>query len=206
MRRCLCLSVFCLALPSGGVRGEDPQPSAPGIDTAALEKRVADLERQLGTIQKELQEIRRELQAQARPGVTVLTPEQAVKAFRQNPQGWVLVEFGVESAGWPDGPIPFGEDPMPPIMADWDGRLSNGGKFSLLLKPRAIRGLKDVGVDLPSAMPPELVDLQRLSVLCKHLKGKGVRVTGFVQASRPNETTTDYYVVVDDPADFRINE
>ncbi|HJS06991.1 MAG TPA: hypothetical protein VJ809_05000 [Pirellulales bacterium] len=48
--------------------------------------------------------------------------------------------------------------------------------------------------------------MQRLSVLSKRLKGQGVRVTGFVRASRPEERHTDYYLVVDDPVNFAINK
>jgi hypothetical protein len=43
-------------------------------------------------------------------------------------------------------------------------------------------------------------------MLCKHLRSKGVRVTGLVKASRPQERHTDYYIVVDDPANFAINK
>jgi hypothetical protein len=184
----------------------DTQPAAPEVDAAALEKRVADLERQLASIQKQLQDVRHELLALAKPKVAVMTPEEAVRSFKENPMKLVTVEFGVESAGWLDGPTAVGEDPMPPILADWDGRLSNGGKFSLLLKAKAIRGLKEIGIELPPAQPVGLADLERLGLLCKQLKGKGVRVTGLIQASRPSERHTDYYIVVDDPANFRINK
>lgn len=136
----------------------------------------------------------------------VKTPAEAVESFKHNPMEQITVEFGVESAGWPDSPIPIGEDPLPPIMADWDGRLPNGGKFSLVLTAKAIRGLKDVGIDLPPAQPVGLVDQARLGVLCKHLKGKGVRVTGLVRATRPGERHTDYHIVVDDPVNFMINK
>jgi hypothetical protein len=146
------------------------------------------------------------MQQADRPMIAAMTPEEAVRSYRQHPDKPVTVEFGVESAGWPDAPIPIGEDQMPPIMADWDGRLSNGGKFTLLLTARAIRGLTDVGVELPQSQPAELVDSERLDVLCKHLRSKGVRVTGHVKASRPGEAHTDYYVVVDDAASFAINK
>jgi hypothetical protein len=135
-----------------------------------------------------------------------MTPAEAGEAFQRDPKQPLTVEFGVESAGCPDGPIPIGEDPLPPILADWDGRLPNGGKFSLLLTAKAIRGLKNVGVDLPAAEPVGLVDQTRLGFLCKHLKGKGVRVTGLIRASRPGEKYTDYQIIVDDAANFRINK
>lgn len=181
-------------------------PAAPQTDPEALAKKVAELERRLAAVHKELQDVRRELQAQAKPRAAALTPVEAVTSFRQDPKKLLTVEFGVESAGWPSGPIPIGEDQMPPIMADWDGRLPNGGKFTLLLTAKAIRGLKNVGVDLPPAQPVGLADIQRLDVLCKHLKGKGVRVTGRVQPSRPREAHTDYYIIVDDPAHFQVNK
>jgi hypothetical protein len=193
-------------IPSAALAGADPKGSTVEDPAATLEKRLADLERQVAAMHKQLQDARRKLQAQVKPKVAAMTPEEAVKSFQQDPKKPVTVEFGVESAGWPDGPIPIGEDPMPPIMADWDGRLANGGKFTLLLTAKAIRGLKDVGIELPSAQPGGPVDAGRLGVLCKHLKGRGVRVTGLVQASRPGEARTDYYIVVDDPASFRVNK
>jgi hypothetical protein len=206
MRLYLFPSVLVVILATGDARGDVPRPAASKIDTAAIGQRIADLERQLAAVQKELQAIRSQLQAQARPKVVAMTPEEAVRSFKQDPKKLVTVEFGVESAGWPDAPVRVGEDPMPPIMADWDNRLPGGGKFSLLLTAKAIRGLRDIGIELPPAPPAEFVDLQRLSVLCKHLKGKGVRVTGFVRSSRPEQANTDYYIVVDEPANFSINK
>jgi hypothetical protein len=135
-----------------------------------------------------------------------MTPEQAVASFRQDPEKPCTVEFGVESAGWLDGPLRVDEDPTPPILADWDGRLLNGRKFSLFLTGRAIRGLNDVGIELPPDQPPGLVGPQRLGLLCKHLKGRGVRVTGLIRPTRPAETRTDYYIVVDDPDHFAVND
>ncbi len=176
------------------------------IDTAELEKRHAELERRLAAVQQELQEIRRELQRPARLRVAAMTPEEAVKAFQQDPKKLFTVEFGVESAGWPDGPTRVGESPLPPIMADWNGRLSNGGKFSLVLGGKAVGELKDIGIELPPAQPAGFADFQRLGVLCKQLAGKGVRVTGLLKASRPGERYTDYYILVDDPANFRVNK
>jgi hypothetical protein len=206
MRHYLLLSVLVVALASVGASGDVAQPSASKVDTAVLEKRIAELERQLASLQKELQALRSELQVQAKPKVVAMTPEEAVASFKLDPKKPITVEFGVESAGWPDGPVAIDEDQMPPLMADWDNRLKNGGKFTLILTAKAIRGLKDVGIELPSAQPAELVDLQRLGVLCRHLKGAGVRVTGSVRANRPDERYTDYYIVVDDPANFTINK
>jgi hypothetical protein len=206
MRRYLFVSVLVVGLASVGTSADDAQPPASKVDAAALEKKIADLERQLASLQKELQAVRSELQAQGKSKIVAMTPEEAVKSYKLDPKKPVTVEFGVESAGWPDGPVAIDEDPMPPIMADWDNRLANGGKFTLLLMPKAIRGLKDVGIELPSAQPVELVDHKRLGVLCRELKGKGVRVTGSVQASRPQERYTDYYIVVDDADNFAINK
>jgi hypothetical protein len=173
---------------------------------ATLENRVADLERKLAALQKELQGIRDVLQALAKSRLVALTPEAAVRSYETKPQEPITVEFGVESAGWPDAPIPIEEDPLPPIMADWDGRLANGGKFTLILTAKAIRGLENMGVELPPTEPPGLFDLGRLSTLCKYLRGKGVRVRGLVRASRPGEAHTDYYITVDDARNFRVNE
>jgi hypothetical protein len=194
-----------VALASAGAGTDDPQPPAADVGQTNLEQRVAELERHIKSLQQELEDIRREMR-EGRPKIPAMTPDEAVRSWQQNPYKLVTVEFGVESAGWPDGPIPIGEDPTPPIMADWDGRLSSGGKFTLLLTAKAIRGLADVGVDLPESQPARIADLRRVSVLCKHLQSKGVRVTGLVKASRPQERYTDYYVIVDDPANFAINK
>jgi hypothetical protein len=145
-------------------------------------------------------------EGEAQANLAALTPEQAVQSFKQDPQKRVTVEFGIESAGWLDGPIRFGDDPHPPLLADWDGRLSSGGKFSLLLTAKALRGLKDAGIGLPPAQPEGFVDLGRLGQLCKHMKGKGVRVTGIVRTSRPEAKNADYTLVVDDPSHFAFNK
>jgi hypothetical protein len=205
MRHCLFPCALCVALTSSGVRGDDPQPSAPGVETATLEKRLLALERQLGLLQQELQDLRRELQAQALPKVVPMTPQEAVHAFQQDPDRLLTVEFGVESAGWLDGPVPIDEDPTPPIRAEWDGRLSNGGQFALHLTARAIRGLAEIGIELPPGTPAGFVDIERVGLICRHLKGKGVRVTGVIRASRPEDRYTDYSIVVDDPRHFAVN-
>ena len=86
-------------------------------------------------------------------------------------------------------------------MADWDGRLLGGGKFTLILTAKAINNLKTVGADLPS---PEFGYYERLNQLCEILKGRGVRVTGQIHARR--SFNTDYLIVVDDPDHFKIND
>jgi hypothetical protein len=187
-------------------RRHDPQPSAAGVEIATLEKRLLDLERQLAALQQELQDLRREFQAQAPPMVVPMTPEEAVHAFQQDPDRLLTVEFGVASAGWLDGPVRIDEDPTPPIRAEWDGRLSNGGQFALYLTARAIRGLADLGIELPPATAVGLVDMERVGLICRHLKGKGVRVTGVIRASRPEDRYTDYSIVVDDPRHFAVNK
>jgi hypothetical protein len=197
------LSVLVLA--AVGATGGEPPPTPPVTDVAVLERRIAELEQQVATLQRELQGVRKDLQALVRPAAA-LTPAEAVQAFQRDPKKVLTVEFGIESTGWPDAPTRSGEDQMPPILADWDGRLPNGGKFTLFLTPKAIQGLKDVGVELGPSPPAGLMDVQRIAFLCKHLKGKGVRVTGLVQPSRPGARYTDYYLIVDDPANFRINK
>ncbi len=137
--------------------------------------------------------------------LTPMTPEEAVKSFQQDPEKMYTVEFGVETAGWLDGPVRADEDPTPPILADWDGRLLNGRKVSLFLTGKAIRGLTDGGIELPPAQPPGFVDIGRVDRLCKDLKGKGIRATGLIRAARPEERTTDYYIVVDDPRHLAVN-
>jgi hypothetical protein len=205
MRHCLIPCVFCVALTSVGASGENPQTSSSGAETATLEKRLLDLEWQLTALQQELQDLRRELQAQSAPKVVPMTPEEAVHAFKQDPDRLLTVEFGVESAGWLDGPIPIDEDQTPPIRAEWDGRLSTGGQFALFLTARAISGLADIGIELPPATPVGLVDIERVGLICRHLKGKGVHVTGVIRASRPEDRYTDYSIVIDDPRHFAVN-
>jgi hypothetical protein len=167
--------------------------------------RLLELERQLTALQQELQDLRRELQARAAPRVVPMTPEEAIHAFKQDPDQLLTVEFGVESAGWLDGPIPIDEDPTPPIRAEWDGRLSNGGQFAAFLTARAIRGLTDIGIELPPGTPAGFVDIERVGLICRHLKGTGIRVTGVIRASRPEDRYTDYTIVVDDPRHFAVN-
>jgi hypothetical protein len=44
-----------------------------------------------------------------------------------------------------------------------------------------------------------------VGLICRHLKGKGVRVTGVIRASRPEDRYTDYSIVVDDARHFAVN-
>lgn len=206
MRNCLFPAVLAVVLTSVAAGGDNPPPSAPAVETATLEMRLLDLERQLASLRQELSDLHRELQVLAASRVVPMTPEQAVNAFKQDPDQLLTVEFGVESAGWLDGPVSIDEDPTPPIRAEWDGRLSNGGQFALFLTARAIRGLADIGIELPPASPAGLVDSERLGLICRHLKGKGVRVTGLVRANRPEARNTDYTIVVDDPGHFAVNK
>lgn len=56
--------------------------------------------------------------------------------------------------------------------------------------------MNDIGSELPMAPRVGLGDMKRLDLLCKQLKGKGVRVTGNIKPSRPGEKYTDYYVML----------
>jgi hypothetical protein len=206
MRHWQLVYILWVALVAGSALGDEPQPAVPHVDAAALESRLADLERQLVGVLNELRDIRGALHAPRKTEVCAMTPAEAIESFKQSPNQLVTVEFGVESAGWLDGPIPIGEDPMPPILADWEGRLPNGGKFSLHLTAKAIRGLNDVEIDLPPQQPVGFLDPSRLGVLSKQLNGKGVRATGLIKAHRPGDPYSDYSIVVDDPANFRVNK
>jgi hypothetical protein len=196
--------ILCVTLiPGGAFAGEQSGSSA---DVAAIEQKLADLERQIASLQDALQSLRRDVQALGKADKPkAMTPQEAVEAFKKDPKQRFTVEFGVEGAGWPDGPISIDEDPLPPIMADWDNRLQNGGKFTLILTAKAIRGLKKADPTLAPAALPDLVGESDLSAICKRLKGKGVRVTGAIKVSQPEAETSDYILLVDDAADFSIN-
>jgi hypothetical protein len=183
--------------------GED-SPTVPQAQPAVTPAQIEELERQVTALLEKLQELRRALQAQ--PETRALTPDEAVKEWRQNPQEPVTVEFGIGEAGWPDGPIPLGEDQLPPIIADWDGRLSNGGRFSLFLTAAAIRGFHETQTDTTPDRPVGYVDSGDVDRLCRQLKGKGVRVSGIIRANRPDDRYTDFSITVDDAANFRVNE
>jgi hypothetical protein len=185
--------------------GEDPPP-APQSQPAVTLEQIEELERHAAAQLEQLQQLRSALQEQTRPEARALTPDEAVDAWQQHPQEPVNVEFGIGDVGWPDAPIAIDEDPLPPIIADWDNRLSNGGRFSLFLTAAAIRGFHESRSDTPPDRPAGYVDAADVDRLCRHLKGKGVRVTGVIRASRPDDRYTDYSIIVDDAANFRINE
>jgi hypothetical protein len=185
--------------------GEDSPPAAQA-QPAVTPEQIEELERAAAALLERLRQLRRALQLQAHSEARALTPDEAVKAWLQNPQEPVTVEFGIGEAGWPDAPIPIDEDPLPPIIADWDNRLSNGGTFSLHLTAVAIRGFQESQTDPPHDRPAGSMDTGDVDQLCKRLTGKGVRVTGLLRPSRPDDRYSDYSIIVDDAANFRIFE
>ena len=177
-----------LALPSLA----DDQP---GPNPAALHKRLAALEEQIATLQREAGELRQQLDKLAPPRVAILSPQEAVEAFKKNPGQPVTVEFGVEpgSAGSRTG---LGPDDL--IWATWDNRLVGGGSFSAILFPEAYVGLTipakekgQAGVKPPPGGERALVG--------RHIDVNGLRVTGLIRQRGEASWRADYYIVVDDP-------
>jgi len=123
--------LFPLALPLWADDQTSPDP-------AALQKKLTELGERLATLQREVTELREQLEKLAPLSAVVLTPQEAVEAYKKNPNPPVTVEFGVElgSARFRTG---FGEEDS--IWAIWDGQLAGGGRFYAILRPKAPRPL-----------------------------------------------------------------
>src|SRR5262249_49109298 len=182
--------LFPLALPLWA----DDQPNP---DPAALEKKLTELGERIATLQREVTELRNQLDKLTPPKAVVLTPQEAVEAYKKNPNQPVTVEFGVElgSARFRTG---FGEEDS--IWAIWDGQLAGGGTFSAILRPRAYLELnipsKEKG---KAAVKPPAGDERKL--VGRHVDENGLRVTGLVR--RRGDALPgleEYYIVIDDPS------
>jgi hypothetical protein len=156
---------------------------------AALEQRLAALERQVREVREESTALRNAKSTNSasqnalRRGVT---PAEAVESFRRAPKEPVTVELGVQSIGYPDGPIPIGEDPEPAISATWDNYFVDGGTFTAIVPPAVYRKLTLPGKD--GSRTPLTLGAERREVV-KHIEENGIRVTG---------------VIVEDGGHFRI--
>lgn len=136
------------------------------------------------------------------PDIKALSPAEAVQRMLKTP---VTVEFRVETAGWPCAPIPVGEDPLPPIMLDWDGRLPKGGRFYALLTAKAIRQMHASDKDRPGPEFGHLTaDTGYVDRLCKRFQGKGIRVTGRLQPPAPGAAPSETYLLVDSAENITI--
>lgn len=160
-------------------------------DPVTLEKRTAHLEKEIDRFQRELAQVREALAKQRPP--KAVSPVEAVSMFRKDPNQIVTVEFGVQKIGYPDGPIPIGEDPEPAISATWDNYLVDGGTLTAVIPPRIYRKLTLPGKEGSRvALSP---GMQRKQVVA-HIEANGVRVTGAIKEISPNRFT----IFIDDAA------
>ena len=193
MRLGLFLALVGLALASGAMHARSPAP-----DPAALQKRLTALEAQIAALQREAAELRKQLDQIAPPKAVILSPQEAVAAFKKNPGQPVTVEFGVREG---TGAIysGTGPDPLTFIVAVWDQRLEGGGTFRAIIREKAFSQLtipaKEKGK--PRFKPPP--DRAR-ELVARHIDVNGVRVTGVVRKGGGASFAEDYYIDVDDPA------
>jgi hypothetical protein len=178
-----------LALPSWA----DDQP---GPDPADLQKKLSELEERIATLQREAAELRMQLDKLTSHKVVILTPQEAVDAYKKNPNQSVTVEFGVEpgSARIRTG---FGHEDA--IWAIWDGQLSGGGTFTAILQPRAYMELKIPSKEKGTAGVKPPLGGERTFV-GRHVDVNGLRVTGQIRQGSEGFWRGDYYMVVDDPS------
>jgi len=181
--------VWALALPSWA----EDQPSP---DPAALRKKLAELEKRIGALQREADELRQQVDKLAPPRIVILTPQEAVEAYKKNPKQPVTVEFGVEP-----GSARFRTELVrgDTIGAIWDGRLLGGGTFTAILAPKAYGELnipsKAKGKDAVKPTPGS-----ERAVVGRHIDENGLRVTGLIRPKGEAPWLDDYYIVVDDPS------
>src|SRR5262245_14988283 len=83
--------LFAMAVPTLPSRAEE-QPSP---NPAALQKKLTELGQRIATLQREAGELRQQLDKLSPPKVAILTPQEAVEAYKKNPNQPVTVEFGV---------------------------------------------------------------------------------------------------------------
>ena len=161
-------------------------------DPAALRKRLTELDDKIAALQRESAELRKQLDQLAPPKPVVLTPAEAVAAFAKNPDQPVTVEFGVEAGSAADR---TGPGPADVIVATWDGLLTDGGRFTVVLHPKAYAGLelppKEKGK--PATKPAPGKERETIG---RHIDEHGLRATGVVKRTGIH----DYLIEVDDPA------
>jgi len=199
MRSCVMLIVgVCLSRP---VSATDSAPNTEAI--AALEQRISRLERLAGELQEELAAARRDLERLQPRKVRGVTPQEAVNSFQKDPERPVTVEFGVEPgcAAIHDGLIREGDDPVGPMRAVWDNRLTDGKTLTAYLPPKAYRRLKGFAPaderEIIEARPGELSIDPLRSRVARHIEENGIRVTGKLQ----EDGFGNYFIQVGDAAD-----
>jgi hypothetical protein len=193
----------------------DPSPAP---DPATLQKKLIELEEDIAKLQREAAELRVQLDKLAPRRVMILTPQEAVEAFKKHPDQPVTVEFGVleGSAANRTGPVArpsidlvdlkepgamrtgpgIGGDP---IWATWDGYLIGGGQFTVTLTARAYAGLKipSNAPGQPAVAPPPGRERQAIG---EHIDDHGLRVTGLVRRAGGAPFQDNYEMVIDDPS------
>jgi hypothetical protein len=181
--------LLAMILPSWA---DDP----PSPNPAALHKKLTELEKQIATLQREAAELRRQLDRLSPPRVVILTPQQAIEAYKKNPTQPVTVEFGVEPGSAGDR---TGLSPRDVIWATWDGRLHGGGTFTAILHPKAYLELKIPSKEKGKAATKPPPGRER-TLVGRHLDENGLRVTGLIRKRGEAPWLGDYYLVVDDPS------
>lgn len=175
------------------------------VDVAALSRRVAELERALAEVQRDLKLVRQQLDAAqaSAPKAKALSPQEAVEAFKRQPDRPVTVEFGVERGADAvlSGLIRAGEDPIGPMRLVWDNRLAGGGEFVAYLPPKVYRRLKGFAPAderaVVEARAGEMALDPLRSRVARHIEVNGIRVTGLIKESGFG----GYYITVERPED-----
>ncbi len=193
MRFGLPLALASLTLAPGTAGAQPPPP-----DPAALQKKLTEFDGRIAALQREAADLRKQLDRLTPAKVVILTPPQAVEAYKSNPDRPVTVEFGVVEG---TGAIytGIGPDPRSFLVAVWGNPLPGGGSFKAIIHSTAFAELK-----IPSREPGKSAvkpppEMQRAAVAC-HIDEHGVRVTGLVRKAPGPSFTDDYYIEVGDPS------
>jgi len=165
-------------------------------DLPALEKKLADLEQRLISLQNDLKEIRKELAAAKSP---ILTPQQAQKAYHNDPKQLMTIEFQVKSVSWL-GWLAKDQHPIN-FRIFSDAQVQDGifcvdvnGLNNLLLTAKDLPDEKPK-VQTPVRIPEPGQDVHKPLL---DLVGKTLRVTGRIRYTagkdRP-EGGANYYII-----------
>jgi hypothetical protein len=133
---------------------------------------------------------------------TALTPADAVKAGAKKV---VTIEFGVGSATFlNDDQRAYGSGPVPTVVLQWDGSLTDGGSVFVLVTGTAVSWhVQQAKGGARADSDPPYPSLRELEEFSKQIKGRGIRVTGRLQSiNLPG--SVNYQLVLDDPENFKI--
>jgi hypothetical protein len=165
-------------------------------DPAALQSKLTQLDMRIAALQREAAELRTQLDKLSPPKVPILTPQEAVEAFKKDPNQPVTVEFGVNpGSAW----IRTGIGHEDAIWAIWDGQLAGGGSFVAIVQPKAYMQLKIPSKEKGKAAVKPPAGSER-SLIGRHIDENGLRVTGLVRHSSESPWLGEYYIEVDDPS------